>query len=241
MNRLKCTTDKYEDLYTRWITHPLKLLQLANVKAGDRIVDLCGGTGVVSTTALDWGIAEAVLVDLNPRVRVVSSNKLVQITGEAERLDELIARHRRNQAEVLNKIRAVYGLASKDVVPIEWARKFDSVICRQAIGYLDVGRVGRAVANVLKSDGRFVFNNFSRPRWGVKTYLYGNKRFFEASAYLGKTVLHLQAGFGVGVDVTKFKWYTDAELKSVLAPYFDVVSTTEGRSTYYVCTLRDRE
>lgn len=62
---MKCTTDNYEILYSRWLQNPGKLLDWSAVKKGP-VLDLCGGTGAVSKESVNRGL-ETFLVDLNPR------------------------------------------------------------------------------------------------------------------------------------------------------------------------------
>lgn len=65
----KCTTKRYDKLYSRWLRSPGDLLDLGGYDpAKDRLLDLCGGTGAVALEAVRRGAAARVaLVDLNPR------------------------------------------------------------------------------------------------------------------------------------------------------------------------------
>jgi ubiquinone/menaquinone biosynthesis C-methylase UbiE len=205
---LDCTTPKYGELYARWLANPGKLLDLAGMRHGDRVLDLCGGTGIVSRAALDRGALRVVLLDLMPR----ATHPLIsQVQGRAEDADQLL----------------------------QHDGAFDLVVCRQSIGYLDMKQVAAAIHQVLRPGGRFVFNTFTKPRWALKTYALGGTRFVEASGYLGHTVIHVQAGRGLGIDVTRFRWYHDWELRAALVPYFEIHEIDEGRSIYYVCTKRE--
>jgi hypothetical protein len=99
-------------------------------------------------------------------------------------------------------------------------------------------QTAKAISTVLGDGGRFVFNAFVKPRWALKSYQLNGTRFFEASGYVGNTVVHLQAGLGLGFDVTKFRWHRDWELDEALAPYFEIWKAVEGPSLYYVCTKK---
>jgi SAM-dependent methyltransferase len=206
---LDCTTPKYDALYAAWLTEPTKLLDLADFKAGDRVLDLCGGTGLVSHAALLRGALDVTLLDIAPR---------------AAHLGHLwpIFQEREGRAEAADRL-----------LPHDY---FDIAVCRQAIGYLDVRRTAQAVHKVLRPGGRFVFNTFERPRWGLKTYKLNGTRYVEASGYLRRMVLHVQAGLGVGLDVTKFHWHSQHALHEALAGLFAFDEIHEGRSVYYVCT-----
>jgi SAM-dependent methyltransferase len=202
-----CTTDKYEQLYARWLEKPGVLLTLAEWKPGQVLLDLCGGTGAVSREALQRGAksSEVVLLDLNPRAADLPD--IVQVPAIAEAVGTTL-----------------------------FKGQFDLVVCRQAIAYLDLEEVAAGVAKVLKTTGKFVFNTFVRPRWSLKSYRYAGRRFFEASGYVGSTVFHLQAGWGVGWDLTKFRWYREEELGAILAQRFDFeVRRVNASSLHWIC------
>ncbi len=69
MQDFRCTTDHYATLYARWLARPGTLLDLAGYEPGQRVLDLCGGTGAVSQECLRRGAnpSTIMLVDLNPR------------------------------------------------------------------------------------------------------------------------------------------------------------------------------
>lgn len=243
--RFNCTTEKYADLYARWFVNPGKLLDLGGLKPGERVIDLCGGTGIVATEAIRRGAANAFIVDLNPRLQTSHPRTQPSFQGPAEKVDQLLAR----------QAKAAHGLPTVDsdgarhydrpvgclkatgrTCRCERYTDFDLVVCRQAIGYLDIHATARAVARILVNGGRFVFNSFVRPRWIVKRYRFHGRWFWETSGFLGRTVWHIQASRGIGIDVTRFRWYHEKELNAALAPNFNVRKIREGRSLYYVCT-----
>jgi len=80
----KCTTNKYAELYVRWLKNPGKLLDLAEFDpAKDILLDLCGGTGAVANEALRRGANEAYLLDLNPRS---SDPRIITVKGDAHNI-----------------------------------------------------------------------------------------------------------------------------------------------------------
>jgi predicted TPR repeat methyltransferase len=204
-----CTTDKYAELYARWLAHAEDLLLFAELQPGERVLDLCGGTGVVAVKALRRGASSATLLDLNPRCK---DPGVIAYCGRAEEVDNLLR-----------------------------GQKFDIIVCRQAIGYLDLGDTMRAVSKIVAPSGRFAFNAFRRPRWGLKFYRHAGKRFIEASAYLGRRVFHVQASPGLGVDVTMFRWHTEAELHKAAARHFGDVRIDRGLRTLRFVCRRPRE
>lgn len=180
---LDCTTEKYDDLYDRWLDKPGELLDWAKYDPKKhRLLDLCGGTGAVSKAACARGAKSVWLYDLNPRV---TDARVHPLKGRAEDID---------------LSRGSWNLA----------------VCRQALGYLDIYRVARSLRFVIEPGGRFVFNTFVRPKWGFKTYRRTasdwTRRYYEASAYLGRRVVHLQGRVGGGFDVTAFRWWTEKDI-----------------------------
>ena len=203
---LDCTTGKYDDLYDRWLDKPGALLDWANFDPlQDRLLDLCGGTGVVSKDALRRGAKTVTLLDLNPRTL---DPRIKRIRGRAE---DLIG----DGGKPFNP------LACDESHPPPTDRRgllpeWNLIVCRQAIGYLDLPCVAQRLWSVLPAGGRFVFNTFSRPKWSFKTYRRTStswtRRYFEASAYFGKRIFHFQARVGAGFDITSFRWHTHEEI-----------------------------
>lgn len=204
--KLDCTTDKYGELYARWLDNPTPLLDYADAGPADVVLDLCGGTGIVAAAARERGCAVAVL-DLNPRCDV---DYVAVAQGRAE-----------------------------DAADIYDEGTFTLVVCRQAVGYLDLDATACAVRRVLTADGRFVFNAFREPRWALKAYRRGGAIFVEASGYLGRTVMHLQASPLIGLDVTRFRWHTHEEIVQAMSPYFTVEHEFRGRSARYLCRVKE--
>lgn len=220
-----CTTNKYADLYARWLENPNKLLKLGGLQVGDRVIDLCGGTGIVAQAALDWGASYVVVADLNPRVRL-SDSRLQPIVARAESIDVAMrfVEYR------------LYGDSRTDGFDLD--KPFDFVVCRQAIGYVDIQKTAFAVANVLRPGGRFVFNTFKRPKWSWASYAINERNFYEASGFIGRTVFHIQMSPQVGIDITKFRWHTEDELDAAFMPLFEIDKTSSKTGLYYVCTRR---
>lgn len=190
LDRLSCTTPKYDTLYARWLQNPGVLLDLGLYTPRLRLLDLCGGTGAVSHEAWNRGGHRITLVDLNPRCTL---RKVRQIRGRAEELTQLIS------------------------------NEFDLVVCRQAIGYLDLEKAFAQVAWSLAPYGRFVFNSFSNPpRAALKRYTYEGRRYLEASARLFGRVCHLQASPEVGADLSLFRYHREETILKYLRPWFDV-------------------
>jgi len=206
---LDCTTEKYAALYARWLVNPGTLLDMAGWTPGMTLLDLCGGSGAVTREALRRGAHpnDITLVDLNPRAE---DTGVKQVQSPMESLP--------------------WNMAPRD-----WDI-FDVAVCRQAIGYVNLrSTFARDVHHMLKPGGRFVFNTFGHPRWALRRYTFEGKRFIEASGYLGRMVMHIQASPGLGLDVTKFRWHSDDELHEAFW-MFRVGVHADGRSIRWVCT-----
>lgn len=79
---LDCTLDSYHAIYAPWLAREDDLLSLTGAKPTDRILDLCGGTGVLAKKAIKLGIRDVTLLDLNPRC---SDPRVKQVRGPAEK------------------------------------------------------------------------------------------------------------------------------------------------------------
>lgn len=214
-----CTTDNYNCLYEPWLAYAGELLYLAGYRPGERLLDLCGGTGAVTHEAwlLGGGHSSSpkiVLFDLNPRyenTEAIQNSDVQLVQGRAENL-------------------------LCHFVP----KTFDVVVCRQAIGYVDLRRVATNVAMLLPPGGRFTFNAFLKPKpFRVKTYKYLGERYVEGYCFDGKHVTHVQGRPGAGWDLTRFRYYSEAEFHEALEPWFNVTMQQVGRGLHYCCIRKE--
>jgi SAM-dependent methyltransferase len=201
----RCTTEQYDTLYSRWLENPKDIFAGIEV-AGKRVLDLCGGTGVVSRTALELGASNVTLLDVYPRCRIPG---VKLILGRAE-----------------------------SAMTWCYPEVYDLVVCRQALGYLDLPRVAWNVRNLLAEDGRFVFNNFRSPRWRHFSYEHRGRSYTETSGYVGKTVFHRQHCEGVGTDWSVFRWWKFNEIINILSPHFTVGWERGTRSYRFIAQAK---
>jgi ubiquinone/menaquinone biosynthesis C-methylase UbiE len=95
-------------------------------------------------------------------------------------------------------------------------RTWNFVVCRQSLGYLNLPRVAQTLYGATTPGALFVCNNFQKPKWSLRPYLYRGKWYVEASGYLGKKVFHLQAT-GDDYDITTFRWHTPEEVQEAFS------------------------
>lgn len=203
-----CSTERYAELYAPWLTSASKFTERF-VDPGDRVLDLCGGTGAVARAAVLMGCQQVSLLDVNPRV-IPAVDGLKGSSGDANMIDQYFPAH-----------------------------SFDVIVCRQAIGYLNLARVAQAAAQTLAPGGRLCFNNFRKPRWFRKRYEFEGDRYSELGWYLGRRVYHIQRKIGSGWDFTTFLWHTDTEVREAMSKNFNVICTETSSTYYYECVIRD--
>lgn len=218
-----CTTHEYERLYAPWLEEPLTLPVLTKWSRDEPLLDLCGGTGVVSQALLvpqpsgTVPSPKVTLFDLNPRP------------------DPKWADRQQN----LGRFRSMRGDANRVGSYFE-PGSFGVVICRQSMGYLDPAKAIPGVAKILCPGGRFAFNTFEEPRAaGAKTRRYGGVRFVEAHVCLFGRIVHLQARLdhGPGADVSVFRYWPRDHIHRLLTLHrFDVHVEDPGRSVRWVAT-----
>ena len=216
---LNCTTQEYNAIYSRWLENPEELLILGGYKPEMRLLDLCGGTGAVSLAALEMfpkTKKDITLLDLNPRPG-----------------------HKLAAAWCNQTFKPYKGSAEKAGEIFRSRKPFDLVVCRQAVGYLELNQAFLAVAQILKPGGKFVFSSFQKPSaWNFKSYQHKGERYYEAHlAALGR-VFHMQWRLWYGRDWSMFKYHSKEEIMAILDPWFDVLVQYKGRSLHWICTRR---
>ena len=224
---LNCTTPKYAAIYAPWLRQPEELLDLVDYEPGQKLLDLCGGTGAVSRAAIyrvfregdtpPSKLADVTLFDLNPRCKIP---QVTLVKGKAEDL------------------------------AIHFPRDtFDIVVCRQAVGYLNPSLVFPAVARVLKPGGKFVFNSFIHPLeklsrekfqpkpYSWKFYKHDGSQYVEFYYFWRGHIVHLQWRVGTGWDMTFFRFHSPQRLRRLLClAGFQVYLEEHGRGLRWVCT-----
>lgn len=212
---MNCSTDRYAELYAPWLASAPQFAERF-IKPGDRVMDLCGGTGVVAQDAYEMGCHDVTVLDVNPRV--------------VPRMDRW--------GIMMSHLVAIKGDANYLADYLEEDNCLDVIVCRQAIAYLDLNKVARSAAQALAQGGRFCFNNFKSPRWFSKKYQFANDQYREVGWYIGRQVFHIQQKVGVGWDLSRFRWHTHDEIIKAMSRHFDVKFERTRRSYYYTCTAK---
>jgi ubiquinone/menaquinone biosynthesis C-methylase UbiE len=226
MFSLSCTTPDYDKLYAKYLGDPEKILRIAKYdpKKDHMVLDLCGGTGVVSKTMIDMGAEDSILVDINPRA---GFGYIVEYKGKK------IFQH---------PVKAENFNFHED-------RQFDLIVCRQAVNYLDINRAFKNVADHLLPDGRFVFNTFEKAKRLVsKEYYLNGWRFNETSVKIFNRIFHLQRrnerNSGIEFDISVFRHIPKEKLvKALLMAGFKSINIIyDGEnSVYYICRKSEED
>jgi 2-polyprenyl-3-methyl-5-hydroxy-6-metoxy-1,4-benzoquinol methylase len=207
----------YRALYLRYLLgrNEGDLLELVELKPGDRLLDLCCGEGQMTLQAVIRGAGEVVAVDAAPQM----INRELWDQGSRVRVLTMSVRDALQQ-----------GVSGREL--------FDGVVCRQAVNYWLDEETAALTAAVLKSGGVFAFNTFNEkpsiaPR--VREYNLQGHDFMEISWLVGLTVHHLQVRDGLKPHYTTFQWLSPERLNALLESYFLVFEKRHGKTSLYWC------
>lgn len=206
-----CTTDRYATLYSRWLYDPGKLLRLAKWKPNESLLDLCGGTGIISNLAAETATKKITLIDkrirknnfYNPNIKIIEHD-----IGDVYNLFNLY-------------IKQIYN------------EPHDVVVCRQAINYICLSPEWFRLIRLMTGQV-FIFNTFKKPRWGIKNYLWNGKKFIELFGHFKNKVFHFQLSKD-GIDFTTFHYYSKEKLLNLIGSTFETKIIEEGNSIYFIC------
>jgi demethylmenaquinone methyltransferase / 2-methoxy-6-polyprenyl-1,4-benzoquinol methylase len=143
-------------------------VRMLNLQPGDRVLDVCGGTG-------DLALAAARRVGRQGRVVIYDFNRAMIAAGLPKVL--------RNSLE--SRIRHIQGDAEQISFP---DRSFEAVMV--GFGIRNVTRMGQGFAEmfrVLKPGGQLMCLEFSRPVWPVFRWLYDVYSFY-LMPFLGELI-----------------------------------------------------
>ena len=211
----------YEALYKRYYERPdrSELLRAIEPLRGMRVLDLCGGDGLLSFLAVQRGAREAVLIEASPVM--VPANLGIVDHRIRVRLGTVASR-----------------LASSDTIDAP----FDRIMCRQAVNYWLNAETSKLVAAALKPRGIFVFNTFNQEppkKPCVLEYELDGHAFTEVSWLVGDMVHHVQVRDEMMPHHTSFKWIPPETFQILLRPHFSIVmEARREKSSIYTCMKR---
>ncbi len=210
--------DIYETMYKRYFKRgPEALFPLDMNLDGKEVLDLCGGGGRATNHALSRG-ANVTYVD-------------------QER--DMIPRYFNHNPKV-----RVFDCSVEKFV---WAAKtnlcvnrFDLVVCQQGINYWWRPGLIPKLVEMIKPEGRFVFNTFNTMPAEIpitKEYQHEGKFYSETSYRIKDTVHHVQSCEGYPPHMTEFKWIAPEEFNSSLLMNFSIVTEKSTKTTsIWECT-----
>lgn len=230
------TPTRYHTLYRRFLeSGPNHLFYHGDYKHGESVLDLCCGIGRATIYAVEHGA------------------KFVRAIDESEELISnlrgfLYSSHHGDGFDGRVIVKDVISGMEELVV---WGRKFDFIVCQQAINYWvwHYNYIPILVSRLMHEGSRFVFNTFNTmppadPK--VTTYKYGHRQYVEvvqsvSNGHGGIDIHHWQSCTGEKPHFTKFAWISPDKFGSILGHYFDFDRISKGKTDIYVCTLRERK
>jgi len=229
------TGEEYELLYKRYLTRsPKELLEIAGMKQGMSVLDLCcGSNGRASKAALEMGASYVCAVDSNLFTRDL-------ITDKSDKLDVFIGTVYclLNRIDDIDELKWLHGISDKF-----YGVQFDVVICQQAINYW-LGRDNscelRQLKKNMKTGAKFVFNTFNNcpsEEVNIKEYEIDGLKYVEVFNYYKEKSLicHLQSADGLRPHYTEFSWIPPELFREKLN-MFDIEVKTDGNTDIYICT-----
>lgn len=199
----RCTTQDYDRIYAPWIARGTDLLDWSGWKPDLRLLDLCGGTGVVAKAAVAQGAMQTVaLFDLNPRCDIPG---VTQTKGDA------------------NQVGDYYEPNTFDVVVCRQAMAYlDPKVFFDSVAKI-VKPGGHLVFNTFWNPPSTV---------GTKTMVFEGTRFAEAHVNLFDHIIHVQArlGWPLSVDVSMFRHHHFMDMWLMMERYFDMQADCQGKS-----------
>lgn len=229
------TGDQYDILYKRYLKRsPKEMLELAGMKKGYSVLDLCcGSNGRASKMAMEMGASYVCGVDMNPWSQKLRLEGIDIFYGT---INDFFGR--------LNIDRSYGRNKPSNLFP---DMKFDIVICQQAINYwLKADGTMNYLNSIMKNGAKFVFNTFNKKpsdKITVKEYEIDSLRYVEVfNCYtipcgIQSRISHLQAVDGLPPHYSEFDWISPEQFRDILQ-IFDIEVKTEKTTDIYICTKK---
>lgn len=206
----------YSRLYARFLggCRTEEMVSMAGILKGKTVADLCGGGGRLSKVALDQG-AHVTLVDESAAMITDAPSDITTICCDI-----------------------------KQWVTNTPANQFDVLFCQQAINYWFNFWFTNPLADIIKTDGMFIFNTFNRkpsriPSIREYTMDEGQTHFAEASWIADDDMVHhVQMREGDPPHTTQFKWISPEQFRDWLEPRFRTHEVRYQATSIWVCQIR---
>ena len=203
----------YEKMYKRYFNKGVEyLIDKANVKKDDKVLDICGGNGRLTKELLK------------------KCNNVSYLDKESDMIPE--------ELETLGI--KVYNEDIENFVNHS-KEKYNKVFCEQAINYWLLNIDINKFSNIFLNDGLFIFNTFSNMPTKtpmIKQYTIDGINYLEISYLVNNKVEHIQIREGYPPHFTEFDWISQEQFYNLLSPYFDIELFDDGKSALYKCKRR---
>lgn len=200
----------YEELYKRFFKrNERELIELADIKETDAVLDVCGGNARLSKALLDYTKNVSYLdqeKDMTPK-----DLESLGITVYHSSIEDFVEHH---------------------------PRQYQYIFCQQAINYWLLNTDMEKFSKLLVKNGTFIFNTFrnkpsSTPM--IKEYEIEKKHYLEISYLVNNKVYHIQVCEGYEPHFTIFDWISEEMYQELLSPYFEVKKIIDQKTLIYKC------
>ena len=200
----------YEKMYKRYFDKGVGyLIDRADLKRDDKVLDICGGNGRLTRELLK------------------RCNDVSYLDREADMIPEDLEKL---GVRVYNEDVETFVNHSQE--------KYNKVFCEQAINYWLLNINIEQFSNIFLPNGLFIFNTFSNmPTKNpmIKQYTIDGINYFEISYLVDNKVEHIQIREGYSPHFTEFDWISQEQYRELLSQYFDIELFDNGKSSLYKC------
>ena len=200
----------YEKMYKRYFDKGVGyLIDKADLKRDDKVLDICGGNGRLTRELLK------------------RCNDVSYLDREADMIPEDLEKL---GVRVYNEDVETFVNHSQE--------KYNKVFCEQAINYWFLNINIEQFSNIFLPNGLFIFNTFSNmptKKPMIKQYTIDGINYFEISYLVDNKVEHIQIRDGYSPHFTEFDWISQEQYRELLSPYFDIELFDNGKSSLYKC------
>lgn len=197
----------YEVMYRKYFCRsPMELIGLVKINKGDKIVDLCGGTGRLTKELLKLDCGTT-YVDVSTRML------LPELQDHVERIHM--------------DAKTFFEWCDN---------KYNGVFCQQGVNYWLTEKTAELLAGVIVPGGFFVFNTFREcpPTYPMaKEYEIGDRKYVEVAWRVDGIVHHVQCCEGYAPHVTKFAYISPKQFREWLEPYFKLEEHVRGKTAIW--------